>query len=125
MKKVSYTMTKIALNDYEVKTLREAVEILCNVYNQAPEDTELEKMVRDVYNGLDTFLDEAVPNSELDTEMCWIADEYNETEEQAQAYSFSFRLQQSNFPQKTLAIPEKSAIIISVKRKENKSESQK
>ena len=44
MKRVSYTTTKIALNDYEVKTLREAVEILRDVYNQAPEDTELEKM---------------------------------------------------------------------------------
>lgn len=92
MKRVSYTTTKIALNDYEVKTLREAVEILRDVYNQAPEDTELEKMVRDAYNDLDTFLDEAAPNNELDTEMCWIAEEYNETEEQVRAYSFSFRL---------------------------------
>lgn len=88
MKRVSYTTIKIALNDYEVKTLREAVEILRDVYNQAPEDTELEKMVRDIYNDLDTFLDEAAPNNELDTEMCWIAKEYNETEEQARAYSF-------------------------------------
>ena len=81
MKIVSYTTTKIALNDYEAKTLREAVEILRDIYNQAPEDTELEKMVRDVYNDLDTFLDEAAPNSELDTKMCWMAEEHNETEE--------------------------------------------
>lgn len=81
MKRVSYTTTKIALNDYEVKTLREAFEILGDVYNQAPEDTELEKMVRDAYNDLGTFLNEAAPNNELDTEMCWIAEEYNETEE--------------------------------------------
>lgn len=80
MKRVSYTTTKIALNDYEVKTLREAIEILGDVYNQAPEDTELEKMAKDIYNDLDAFLDEAVPNNELDTEMCWIAEEYDEEE---------------------------------------------
>lgn len=81
MKIVSYTTTKIALNNYEVKTLREAVEILRDIYNQAPVDAELEKMVRDVYNDLDTFLDEAAPNNELDTKMCWMAEECNETEE--------------------------------------------
>ena len=124
MKRVSYTTTKIALNDYEVKTLREAIEILGDVYNQAPEDTELEKMAKDIYNDLDAFLDEAVPNNELDTEMCWIAEEYDE-EEQVRAYSFSFRLQQSNPLVKTLAISENSVIIIIVKRKENKTKSQK
>lgn len=81
MKTVSYTTTKIALNDYEAKTLREAAEILRDIYNQVPEDTELEKMVRDAYNDLDTLLDEAALNNELDTEMCWTAEEYNETEE--------------------------------------------
>ena len=88
MKKVSYTTTKIALNDYEVKTLREAIEILGDVYNQAPEDTELEKMAKDIYNDLDAFLDEAVPNNELDTEMCWTAEEYGEEEEQARPTLF-------------------------------------
>lgn len=81
MKTVNYTTTKIALNDYEAKTLREAAEILRDIYNQAPEDTELEKMVRDTYNDLDNFLNEGAPNNELDTEMCWTAEEYNETEE--------------------------------------------
>lgn len=90
MKRVSYTTIKIALSDYEVKTLREAVEILGDIYNQTPEDTELEKTTGDVYHSLDAFLDEAVPNNELDTEMCWMAEEYEE--EQARAYSFSFRL---------------------------------
>lgn len=92
MKRVSYTTTKIALSDYEVKTLREAAEILDDIYNQAPEDTELEKMARDIYNDFDAFFDKAASNDELDTEMCWMAEEYNETEEWAQVYSFSFRL---------------------------------
>ena len=83
MKKVSYATTKIALTDYEAKTLREAAEILGDIYNQAPEDTELEKMARDIYNDFDAFLDKAAPNDELDTEMCWIAEEYNKEEEQA------------------------------------------
>lgn len=95
MKRVSYTTIKIALSDYEVKTLREAAEILGDIYNQTPEDTELEKTAGDAYHSLDAFLDEAVPNNELDTEMCWMAEEYDETEEQAQVYSFSFRLHQS------------------------------
>lgn len=81
MKTVNYTTTKIALNDYEVKTLREAAEILRDIYNQAPEDTELEKMISNAYDGLDILLNEAAPNNELDTEMCWTAEEYNETEE--------------------------------------------
>lgn len=96
MKKVSYTTTKIALNNYEVKTLREAAEILGDIYNQTPGNTELEKMAREVYQSLNAFLDEAVPNNELDTKMCWMTEEYDETEEQAQVYSFSFRLHQSN-----------------------------
>lgn len=78
MEKVTYTTTKIALNDYEVKTLREAVEILGDIYNQTPEGTELEKMARDIYYDLDAFLDKATPNNELDTEMCWMAEEYDE-----------------------------------------------
>lgn len=90
MKRVSYTTIKIALSDYEVKTLREAAEILNDIYQQAPESTELERTVGDVCDGLDAFLNEAVPNNELDTEMCWMAEEYDE--EQARAYSFSFRL---------------------------------
>ena len=81
MKRVSYTTTKIALNDYEVKTLREAVEILLDVYDQAPEDTKLENMSRDAFNSLRILIDESVPNNELDTEMCWTADEYGEEEE--------------------------------------------
>lgn len=81
MKRVSYTTIKIALSDYEVKTLREAVEILGDIYNQAPEDTELEKMARDIYYDFDAFLDEAAPNDELDTEMCWMTEEHNEEEE--------------------------------------------
>ena len=81
MKTVSYTTTKIALNDYEAKTLKEAAEILRDIYNQTPGDTEIEKMAKDAYDGLDTFLDEGTPNSELDTTMCWTAEEYNETEE--------------------------------------------
>ena len=36
MKIFRYTTTKIALNDYEVKTLSNAVEILRDIYNQAP-----------------------------------------------------------------------------------------
>lgn len=92
MKRVSYTTIKIALSDYEVKTLREAAEILGDIYNQTPENTELEKMARDIYNDFDAFLDKAAPNNELDTEMCWMAEEYNEEEEQARAYSSSFRL---------------------------------
>lgn len=90
MKRVSYTTIKIALSDYEEKTLREAAEILNDIYEQAPEDTELEKMARDICNDFDAFLDKAAPNDELDTEMCWMAEEYDE--EQARAYSFSFRL---------------------------------
>lgn len=78
MEKVTYTTTKIALNDYEVKTLKEAVEILGDIYNQTPEGTELEKMARDIYNDFDAFLDKAAPNNELDTEMCWMAEEYDE-----------------------------------------------
>lgn len=81
MKIVSYTTTKIALNDYEAKTLREAAEILCYIYNQAPEDTDVERLVRDTCNSLDTFLDEAAPNSELDTEMCWTVEESSKKEE--------------------------------------------
>lgn len=80
MKKVSYTTTKIALNDYEVKTLMEAAEILDDIYKQMPENTELEEMARDTRDGLNAFLSEAVPNNELDTEMCWIAKEYDEEE---------------------------------------------
>ena len=80
MKRVSYTTTKIALNDYEVKTLREAAEILNDIYGQIPEDTELEGMARDTRDVLDAFLNEAVPNNELDTEMCWMAEEYDEEE---------------------------------------------
>ena len=81
MKIATCTVTKIALNDYEEKTLREATEILSNIYNQVPEDTELEKMIREAYDDLNTFLDEAAPNNELDTEMCWTAEEYNEIKE--------------------------------------------
>lgn len=80
MKRVSYTTIKIALNDYEVKTLREAAEILNDIYEQAPEATELETMVKDVCDNLDAFLNEAVPNNELDTEMCWVGEEYDEEE---------------------------------------------
>ena len=80
MKRVSYTTTKIALNEYEVKTLREAAEILNDIYGQIPEDTELEGMARDTRDVLDAFLNEAVPNNELDTEMCWMAEEYDEEE---------------------------------------------
>lgn len=78
MKRVSYTTIKIVLSDYEVKTLREAAEILNDIYQQAPENTELERTVGDVRDGLDAFLNEAVPNNELDTEMCWMAEEYDE-----------------------------------------------
>lgn len=81
MKKVSYTTTKIVLSDYETKTLKEAAEILGDIYSQAPEDTELEKIARDIYNDFDAFLDKAASNDELDTEMCWIAEEYNEEKE--------------------------------------------
>ena len=95
MKKVNYTTTKIALNDYEGKTLQEAFDIIGTIYNQAPEDTKLENMSRDAFNSLRILIDESIPNDELDTEMCWTAEEYNETEEQARVYSFSFRLHQS------------------------------
>lgn len=81
MKIVSYTTTKVALNDYEVKTLKEALTILYDIYNQAPEDTVFEGLIRDTYNSLDTLLDEAAPNSELDAEMCWTTEMYNETGE--------------------------------------------
>ena len=80
MKRVSYTTIKIALSDYEVKTLREAAGILNDIYEQMPENTELEGMARNTCNGLDDFLNEAVPNNELDTEMCWIVEEYDEEE---------------------------------------------
>lgn len=81
MKTVNYTTTKIALNDYETKTLKQAVAILRDIYEQAPEDTRLEKMIGDAYDDLDTLLDEGASNSELDTEMCWTAEEYNEVGE--------------------------------------------
>ena len=81
MKKVNYTTTKIALNDYEGKTLQEAFDIIGTIYNQAPEDTKLENMSRDAFNSLRILIDESVPNDELDTEMCWTADEYGEEEE--------------------------------------------
>lgn len=81
MKIVNYTTTKIVLSDYEAKTLREAIEILCDIYNQAPEDTEFEKSAKEARDNLDNLLDEAAPNSELDTVMCWTVEEYNETEE--------------------------------------------
>lgn len=81
MKKVNYATTKIALNDYEGKTLKEAFDIIGTIYNQAPEDTELEKILRDAFNSFRTLIEESVPNDELDTEMCWTAEEYSEEEE--------------------------------------------
>ena len=38
-------------------------------------------MSRDAFNSLRILIDESVPNDELDTEMCWTADEYGEKEE--------------------------------------------
>lgn len=81
MKRIACTTTKITVNDYEERTLKEALDIIQAIYNNAPADTGLEKLSEDAFNGLRTLIEESVPNDELDTEMCWTAEEYSEEEE--------------------------------------------
>lgn len=47
-----YNRTRITLNDYDQKILGEVIDLLSNMWNAAPEDTDLEEEIYDTYTAL-------------------------------------------------------------------------
>lgn len=60
----NYSKTRITLNDYDQKILGEVIDLLDDMWNAAPEDTDLEKEMYDTYAALSNLRIKAVPDNE-------------------------------------------------------------
>ena len=59
-----YNRTRITFNDYDQKILGEVIDLLSNMWNAVPEDTDLEKEIYDTYAALSNLRIKADLDSE-------------------------------------------------------------
>lgn len=60
----NYSKTRITLNDYDQKILGEVIDLLGNMWNVTPENTDLEKEIYDTYAALSNLRIKAALDSE-------------------------------------------------------------
>lgn len=60
----NYNKTRITLNDYDQKILGEVIDLLGDMWNAAPENTDLETGVYNAYTALTDLRIKAIPDSE-------------------------------------------------------------
>lgn len=60
----NYSKTRITLNDYDQKILGEVIDLLDNMWDAAPENTDFETEVYTAYTTLTELRIKAIPDSE-------------------------------------------------------------
>ena len=60
----NYSKTRMTLNDYDQKILEEVIDLLHDMWEASPEDTDFEKEMYDTYMALSNLRIRATPDNE-------------------------------------------------------------